>query len=83
MIAPGVTSEQQVIVQNCPTPACYSERDSFGNLTSLALCFVFDPTVNTCRDLKPLLVCADVTSLLVCVADMTSLLVSVGDVTSL
>jgi hypothetical protein len=31
----------------------------------------------------PLLVCVDVTSMLVCVADMTSLLVSVADVTSL
>jgi len=37
LIAPRVTSEQQVIVQNDPSPACYSQRDSFGNLTSLAV----------------------------------------------
>ena len=37
LIAPRVTSEQQVIVQNGPTPACYSEHNSFGNLTSLAV----------------------------------------------
>ena len=81
MIAPRVTSEQQVIVQNDPTPACSSERDHWG-IRPLAVCYVSDASVNMCTDLKPLSVCVDVTSLSVCV-DVTSLSVCVTNMTPL